>query len=252
MKNLRYIRFVIILAGMLPFALLQVTGATRTASSTGNWSSTTTWGGSAVPTSDDDVRINSGITVTVDVADAQCQSLDFLANSVQNVVTISGTNSLTVSGLVNMQRPSTTNRSNRLQVNAGALVCGSLTMNATTGNRRNHLDITTGTVAITGSFTAGSDACRVNFTDAGSLSIGGATSGTPRFTTYGGCTVNYTGDVNQDVFEATYYNLGFSGAGTKKLYDGTLYLHSRSLLSAPARKCMAGGHRAAGFRLSVS
>ncbi len=40
--------------------------STRTASVSGNWSNTATWSGAAVPTSSDDVTINSGVTVTVD------------------------------------------------------------------------------------------------------------------------------------------------------------------------------------------
>jgi hypothetical protein len=49
--------------------------AARTASVTGNWDSTTTWEGSAVPTSVDTVTVNNGITVTVNVANALCSTL---------------------------------------------------------------------------------------------------------------------------------------------------------------------------------
>ena len=38
--------------------------ATRTATTSGNWSSTSTWGGAAVPVDNDDVIILAGITVT--------------------------------------------------------------------------------------------------------------------------------------------------------------------------------------------
>ncbi|MFC2059240.1 beta strand repeat-containing protein, partial [Chloroflexota bacterium] len=52
-----------------------VQAAARSASVTGNWDNTATWGGLAVPTSADDVTINAGVTVTVNVANAQCLSL---------------------------------------------------------------------------------------------------------------------------------------------------------------------------------
>jgi hypothetical protein len=51
----------------LPETLNDAPLAARTASVSGPWSSTATWGGSAVPTSLDAVTINSGITVTVDI-----------------------------------------------------------------------------------------------------------------------------------------------------------------------------------------
>ena len=54
--------------------------AARTASVSGNWSNTATWGGSAVPVAGDAVTINSGITVTVN-ANASCTSLDFLSTA---------------------------------------------------------------------------------------------------------------------------------------------------------------------------
>src|SRR5262245_23383558 len=43
---------------------------TRTATSSGNWSSTSTWGGSSVPGSGAIVKINNGVTVTYDVNSA--------------------------------------------------------------------------------------------------------------------------------------------------------------------------------------
>jgi len=42
--------------------------ATKTASVTGNWNNTATWGGAAVPGGSDDIVINQGITATL-VAD---------------------------------------------------------------------------------------------------------------------------------------------------------------------------------------
>lgn len=49
------------------FVCVSCFGVARTASVTGNWSNTATWGGSSVPGNGDTITINSGITVTVDV-----------------------------------------------------------------------------------------------------------------------------------------------------------------------------------------
>ena len=47
-----------------------VSGATKTATVTGNWNNTATWGGTLVPVANDVVIINTGITVTLDVSTA--------------------------------------------------------------------------------------------------------------------------------------------------------------------------------------
>lgn len=52
---------------------------TKTASVSGNWSSTATWGGATVPASGDDVTINSGVSVTIDLANISCSSLNIIA-----------------------------------------------------------------------------------------------------------------------------------------------------------------------------
>lgn len=49
--------------------------AAKTASVTGNWNDTNTWGGAAVPVAGDTCSINTGITVTVDITNATCGSL---------------------------------------------------------------------------------------------------------------------------------------------------------------------------------
>lgn len=49
--------------------------ATRTATSSGNWNNTSTWGGASVPTATDDVIIRNNATVTVNISNAVCASL---------------------------------------------------------------------------------------------------------------------------------------------------------------------------------
>ncbi|MCE1197904.1 MAG: GEVED domain-containing protein, partial [Marinilabiliales bacterium] len=65
---------------------------TKTASATGNWSNTNTWGGSAIPTAADDVVINAGVTVTNNLS-AVCTNL-----TINGTLTNSGTNTITLSG----------------------------------------------------------------------------------------------------------------------------------------------------------
>ena len=78
---------VLILLGGTKFA----EGAARVASVSGNWNATATWGGAAFPTNSDDITINAGITVTMNVA-GSCA----LITSMGNGASIVGTNSLTL------------------------------------------------------------------------------------------------------------------------------------------------------------
>ena len=85
----------------------KVLGATRTASVSGNWSSIATWGGATVPTSSDNVIINSGITVTMDGNPGAC--LD-----------------MTIYGTANWTSTRTTNVGGNLVV-SGGIISGSST-----------------------------------------------------------------------------------------------------------------------------
>lgn len=188
--------------------------ATRTASSSGNWNSTATWGGASVPTSADAVFINSGITVTVNIANAQCASLTFNAAITNSALVFSGTNSLSITGLLSMPRPSTY-RNCAVNLYAGSLTCGSLTMSATTSGRDNIINITTGTLTVTGTISTGTTGCQINITDAGILNMGFLT-GSPAMSTVAGCSVNYTGSGTQNIYAIDYNgNLGLSGNGIK-------------------------------------
>ncbi len=67
-------------------------GALRIASVSGNWSNPATWGGMAIPTNSDDIVINSGIIVTMDVA-GTCQTITDMAGGM-----ITGPGSLIIAG----------------------------------------------------------------------------------------------------------------------------------------------------------
>ncbi len=211
---------VIIAALLLITMCMGIHAASRTANISGLWSSTTTWGGQSVPTSADDVTIQSGVTVTVDMA-AECASLTIEASGTNGTLTISGSNTLIITGLLNMVRP-TPGELCTVNINAGTLSCGSLTMNSTTGGRKDIINITTGAFNVSGAVTTGTTGCEITFTGAGSMNLAGSLSGTPTLTTVSGSTVNYTETESQTIFSGTYNgNMGISGDGYKTLNAAT-------------------------------
>lgn len=74
---------------LVVFALLSTTifSAPRIASVSGNWNNTNTWGGESVPSISDDVTINSGVTVFINVDNAVCQSLR-INNNVEGTASV--------------------------------------------------------------------------------------------------------------------------------------------------------------------
>ncbi|NVO04269.1 MAG: T9SS type A sorting domain-containing protein [Bacteroidetes bacterium] len=175
-----------------PFNLI---AGTRTASVSGNWSSKVTWGGANVPVSSDDVFINTGVTVTIDIPTAQCATLT-------------------------MNRPST-GSTNTLNINNNTLNTGTLTLSATTSPRNNNINITTGTLNITVGFNSGTTGCFINITDAGTLNFGGFVSTAPILTLVPTSTVNYSRGGTQTIIIATYGNLICSGGSGNKTFAGS-------------------------------
>ncbi|MBI5372502.1 MAG: T9SS type A sorting domain-containing protein [Sphingobacteriales bacterium] len=115
---------------MALFLTTAVTNAqTRTASLSGNWNNTTTWGGASVPTSANDVVINSGITVTVDIVAAACNTVTFASAS--GTISVGTGNTLAVTGAVTLQNAASGNRAATL-TGAGTLTCASVVVGGTT------------------------------------------------------------------------------------------------------------------------
>jgi hypothetical protein len=214
----------LVLAGAL--LLGSASARASTASVSGPWNDTVTWGGSAVPTSSDPVIINSGITVNVPAGiAAECSDLT-VSGAATSMILDDATSSLTVSGNVLVDRPNVTGNINQLNVGAGTFSAGSLVLgsgSSTTGStRKTDLLIATGTATITGGITTFADAARITFSGAGTLNAGGSftwATSAPTFTPATG-TVNYHGTGSQTVLALAYHNLTLSGSGAKTMGTG--------------------------------
>jgi fibronectin-binding autotransporter adhesin len=235
-RLLQCLKFLSIFAILLLSSQI-LSAAARTASVTGNWNDTNTWGGVSVPTLADAVTINDGITVTVDVATAECASLNTLNTG---GITISGSNSLSVAGLLSMARPSANNTNFTITVGAGSLTVGSLTMSATTTTRNNIITISSGTLTILGTATTGTTGCQLTLTGAGTIDFRGIFASTPTITTFAGSTIKYSYAGVQTVTGTTYSNLEISGNGIKTLganttVTGALTVRAGSTLAIATR-----------------
>ncbi|MGV3697206.1 beta strand repeat-containing protein [Flavobacterium sp.] len=208
--------------------------AQRVASVSGNWNSTTTWGGAAVPTSGQTVTINAGVSVTVTAA-ATCSSLQINnsnGNNVNTTLTINSGTTLTVgatgTGSVTIGSATAMGNGNinttSLTV-SGNLVCGAIAQSPGSrtaglgGDGRTNLTInSTGVVTATGNVSGTSvngtgtltASASLIFSGNGTLNLTGALSPTV-FTPSTG-TVNYNGTGAQTIAIYPYHNLTVSNA----------------------------------------
>ena len=190
-------------------------GATRTASVSGNWNATATWGGQAVPTSGDDVIINNNVNVTVNVP-AVCNGLTINAGNNSSILTISGSNSLTVNGAAIINGGTGNNDDKIIAVGGGTFSCASITI-ANTGHDGADSEVTlsSGTVNVAGDIVMNGNTLRnaIRFSGGGTLNLGGEITGGDFIASSG--TVNYNRTGSQTIGNYTYNNLTLSGSGTK-------------------------------------
>ncbi len=183
-----------------------------------NWDSGDNWNPNGVPGAGDAVTIPNGFSLTVNTA-AVCASFTIVEGNAANTVTISGSNSLTVSGAVIINSPGNNGANKIISVGTGELSCASLSMATTNNdNRIIRITISTGTVNVSGNFTMNDldpDRNQVVFSGAGTLNLGGAISGGTIVASTG--TVNYNGGSAQTVTNYAYNNLTLSNAGIKTL-----------------------------------
>ena len=219
--KLKMIGRILLSLGLITLFLpLSAFAAARTASVSGNWNSTATWGGSSIPVAGDTVTINSGVIVTVTAA-AACTSVSFVKPTANNGITISGTNTLAVSGAITTIAPTNNNRTTTISVGAGTLTAGSIALAATTGTGRySSLTLSTGTVTVSGNITTAGTGSRIIFSGSGIINAGGTfMSGTAGTFTASTGTVNFNGAGVQTIasFGYTFNNVTLSGSGTKAI-----------------------------------
>ncbi len=213
------------LGGGGPYVGPYKAAAMKTATVTGNWNSTTTWGGAAVPVTGDTVVINSGVKVTVNVNTASVASIKINAPASSNGITVSGTNTLNCSGTIAMNAP-TASANGTIAVGTGTLNAGSITITGGSSSSQYSLvSLSTGTINVTGdiSFSGMQAQARLAFTGSGTLNIGGNLGANGTFTASTG-TVNFRGGHNQSVAGYTYntlkanscFNVNLAGAATIK------------------------------------
>jgi hypothetical protein len=139
-----------LLLGLSSFA------ATKITSQSGNWSSTSTWGGTTAPVAGDNVIIDGGFTVTIDIPNAVCSSIQ-LGGSVlgagTGTLTLSSGTHLTVSGIVNVGPINSNSTAGSLNMTSG----GTLTCNGLLVGRLSTWNEGTGTVELTSTNTLPTD-----------------------------------------------------------------------------------------------
>jgi hypothetical protein len=198
---------------------------TRTASVSGNWNNVATWGSASVPTSANDVVINDGVTVTVNVA-AACASLTINGGTSGGGITISTTNSLAVTNGAIINAPQNNNDVKSIAVGAGTFTCSSLTMaDVVSGNINTDVvfSVSTGTATVSGTITMNGSTSEnfVNITGAGILNLGDISPVNGTLAPSATSTVNYTG-AGGTIRAITYQNLILSGSGAKTVTGVTV------------------------------
>ena len=183
----------------------------------GNWSTASSWSLGVVPTAAHDVVIPNGVTTTVTVnTTAVCKTLTMNGGGSPNNLSISGTNSLTVTGAITIGAGTGSSDHKSILVNLGTLSAASIAMTATGGtNRQVRVNVSTGTVNISGDITMGANNY-FNFTSSGTLNIGGDISGGTLTPSTG--TVNFNGSSSQVI----------TGASTSNFYNLTINKTSSS------------------------
>ncbi len=203
------------------FGIAIVNGQTNTLTTNGNWGTAGNWSLGIVPTAAHDVVVPDNRTLTVNLA-AVCKTFTMGAGGNDITVTISGTNSLTVTGLVDIDNGSGNGDDRFLIIGSGTLSCASILIQETWNNNRDsRITVSTGTVNVTGDVTMDGNATRnlFVFSSTGTLNIGGTMTGGSF--TESTSTVNYNGSGAQSIGVYTYNNLTTSTSGVKTLPTGT-------------------------------
>jgi autotransporter-associated beta strand protein len=159
MKTIFYdLRKTAILIMIMSLLFVANTFAQRTASVSGNWNNTATWGGNSVPTSTDAVIIRDGVTLTVNVTNAACVSMQINSgakNTAFLAFSSSGSPKLTVTGNVTVGQAGNTNREGTITFQSGStLECGSLSLGSVNTQTSKLIMTAGGYLKVNGALTA--------------------------------------------------------------------------------------------------
>ncbi|MCX7987791.1 MAG: hypothetical protein N2662_12710 [Bacteroidales bacterium] len=203
----------------------RIWAATITSAGTGNWSAPTTWVGGVVPGVNDDVIIANGHQITVNV-NAFCNTLTINTGATNTSVAV-GNNNLSVTGAITINAPTAANIQKYISVVNGTLQAGSITLSATGGDTWDSYILISGTgsVSVAGNISLSPSNLRtyILFTGNGTLNVGGNLTGGGITSAAGGGgaattgTVNFNGTGAQSISTSGYYDVIFSGSGTKTL-----------------------------------
>jgi hypothetical protein len=147
---------------------------TYTTKASGLWSSPTTWIGECVPAIANAVTISSGHNVSV-TSNAQAASLTFAAASADSNLNIASGITLDVAGAVTMSVPAANQTGEFLNVGAGTLNAGSVTLNGSGGQKETDLTVSTGTINVSGdiAFPGNPPTQKLTSTGAAHINVGG-------------------------------------------------------------------------------
>jgi len=208
--------FIICTAGSFVF------GNTITIGNSINWNAITTGSGTGgLPSSSDDIVISNGRTLTVNVANGVCASIQVgstATTSGDGTLTFNSGSQVTVSGAVNLGMG---NRRGTITMTAGGtLYCQSLSSN----NTNDTFTEGTGTIVLTGSNTLAGTDIGAEFTTFNNLIISSGITTLARNTTIvGNLTINSGATLNLAAFTANRSSAGgtLAVAGTMQLGGGS-------------------------------
>ncbi len=178
-------------------------------------------------------------SVTADVPNPVA-AITFAGASESNVIDFTGPFTLSVSGQITINPPSSNGFTNNLGVNSGTLTCSTLTSITSGHNTRICLvTISTGTLTVNGNVSMGNNAARnlITFLDAGTLNVDGDII-TGTLTGIDNSIINVSGDffptsylannstvdfngADQTIRSFTYGNVITSNSGTKTLANAS-------------------------------
>lgn len=209
-KGIIFILFLTIIA-------TYVSAQTTFTANSGNWNVASNWS-NGVPTSSVDAIIGAGKVCTVNISNAECASLTLSGNNQETQLIISSNQSLSVSGAVSINAPSSGNKVNSITVEGNLFATSFNMANSTNDNRDLKLILNGGIVTISGNITMNGSANRnsIEFNTTGTVKVGGSLSGGT--IAAGSGIMEFSSSGTQTIPSTyTYHNIVVSGAGTKTL-----------------------------------